>query len=84
MLKREAEKRLKELNLRFSELYVEKRAKVRNYITFRIDNGVDFATLQGLAKAFNSKSINLNGEHEDGCPTCGGTSYVEITIYDPE
>ena len=48
-------------------------------IDIRLDS-VTFAEMQILSKLFKTDRIDLDGGYEEGCPTCGGNSYIEVNI----
>jgi hypothetical protein len=49
--------------------------------TYEIDIRIsDFAILEEISQIFRSGAINVNGGYDEGCPTCGGDSYVEVGV----
>lgn len=51
-------------------------------VRFEAINNVTFDMLEQLSKILNTRKIDLNGGEHEGCPTCGGESYVRIDCGD--
>lgn len=57
---------------------------LRDNISFRIEDynedQVNFINLAKLSKEFNTELINIRGDADRDCDTCGSDPYCEITI----
>lgn len=50
-------------------------------LTIQVESsGLTFAVLEQFSRLFDTKAIDIDSCYEEGCPTCGGTSYVELEI----
>lgn len=82
MLVTEAKKRLKDMDLRFSDLSVERRKAHMPKVEFQLNSDLTFAMLKKISDNFNSEHIEIEGGSCD-YGYCSN-NYLTITIYNPE